>query len=67
MINKEEFEFHRSIIDWMRDAGTPFLEAMAVVSYAHQADKSIPESYLDFVSPYTVRNEEKENNRAGNQ
>ena len=51
MINKEEYELHKSIIDWMRDAGVPFLEAMAIVSYCIQTDRSIPEGYIALELP----------------
>jgi len=47
MITKEEFELHKSIIDWMREAGVPFMEAMAILSYAIQTDRSICESYIE--------------------
>lgn len=47
MINKEDFEFHKSIVDWMMHNGTPFMEAMGIVSYAEQSEKCIPEAYLE--------------------
>jgi len=58
MINKEEFELHKSIIDWMREAGVPFLHAMAIVSYCNQADRSIPEGYIALEHP-SKKEEEK--------
>lgn len=61
MINKEEFEFHKSIVDWMGEKGIPFLEAMAVVSFAHQSDKTIAKAYLEVISPYKVKSNEEEN------
>lgn len=47
MINQQEFELHKSIVDWLREAGVPFLEAMAILSFAIQTDRSIPESYIE--------------------
>jgi hypothetical protein len=47
MINKEEFEFHKSIVDWMINNGTPFMEAMGIVSYAEASEKCIPQAYLE--------------------
>lgn len=46
MIDEQEFELHKSIIDWLTQAGIPFIEAITVVSYAIQTDRSIPESYF---------------------
>ncbi len=59
MINKEDFEFHKSIVDWMMDKGTPFMEAMGIVSYAEQSDKCIPEAYFDMQQPYKVEGKVK--------
>lgn len=59
MINKEEFEFHKSIVDWMMDKGTPFMEAMSIVSYAEQSEKCIPAAYFDVNSSWVVKDGEK--------
>lgn len=58
MINKEDFEFHKTIIDWMMSKGTPFMEAMSVVSYAEQTEKCIPVAYWDLTP--TVKDGKKE-------
>ncbi len=60
MINKEEFELHKSIIDWMRSAGVPFLEAVSTVSLATQTERSIPECYMDIQSHWTIKDEKKD-------
>ncbi len=60
MIKKDEFEFHKSIVDWMMDKGTPFMEAMSIVSYAEQSEKCIPTAYFDVNSPWTVEDEKKD-------
>lgn len=59
MINKEVFEFHKSIVDWMMDKGTPFIEAMGIVSYAEQSEKCIPEAYLEIRVNHPYRVEDK--------
>lgn len=50
MIKKDDFEFHKSIIDWMMDKGTPFMEAMSIVSYAEQTEKCIPVAYFELTT-----------------
>ncbi len=57
MINQEQFEFHKSIIDWLHGHGVPFMEAISIVSWAHIFDVSIPESYIQI---NTKRPEEEE-------
>ena len=47
MINQEEFEFHKSIIDWLHGHGVPFMESISMVSWADTFDVSIPKSYLE--------------------
>ena len=47
MINKEDFEFHKSIVNWMMDKGIAFTEAMIIVSFAEKSGKSIPEAYFE--------------------
>ncbi len=43
----EETEFHIKVIEWLKDNGVPFMNAMAILSYAIQTDRSIAESYID--------------------
>jgi len=50
MINKEEFEYHKYIIDWMVANGRSFSEAMAIISYADQNDLSIPIAFVNIIS-----------------
>lgn len=46
-MNKENFEFHRSIVDWMTSNGITFMQAMIIVSYAEESQKCIPRAYVD--------------------
>lgn len=43
------------------DKGTPFMEAMSIVSYAERSKKCIPTAYFDVNSPWVVKDEQKEN------
>lgn len=61
MINKEEFEFHKSIVDWLRSGGIELKEALAIVSYSTQMSESIPVSFVNLSSAWKVKDEEKEN------
>ena len=46
-MNREEFELHRDIIDWLMTKGLTFNEAMATLSFAIDTDQTIPQSYFD--------------------
>lgn len=45
MINIEEYNLHKSIIDWLVSNGLTFMEAMAVVAMAHNGNRTIPDAY----------------------
>lgn len=47
MLDKEEFILHRSIVTWLMENGSSFLEAMAVVSFAEQMNQSIPVAFIN--------------------
>ncbi len=47
MINKEEFELHKSIVEWLMQNGEDFLTAMSIVTYSIDFNKTIPQSYFE--------------------
>ncbi len=57
MIDKEDFEFHKSIVDWMMNKGVPFMEAMSICSYAEQSDRCIPVAYFEIKQEMILMNE----------
>ena len=57
MINKEEFEFHKSIIDWLVQNGLTFIEAMTLLSYADQIEKSLPICFYEVFKEQEIEKE----------
>ena len=49
MIEKESFEVHKCIIDWLMSKDMNFSDAMCLLSYALQCDKSITVAYVDLL------------------
>lgn len=47
MINQELFEFHKSVVDWMTQNGISFIEAMGIVSLAHECDDILPVAFVN--------------------
>lgn len=47
MIDKEEFQLHQAIVEWLQSKSISFEESITIVSYAIQMNKSIPESYTE--------------------
>lgn len=47
-MDKDEFEFNKSIVDWLVQNGVFFLQAMAIVSLANKSQRSIFDCYIDF-------------------
>ena len=50
MIDYEQFEKHKLIIDWMVSLGFEAAEAMVLISYAENNEKSISSAYVDIYS-----------------
>ena len=46
MKTKEDLEIQKSAVDWLMQNGVSFTQAMGIVLYAIQTDKSIPEAYI---------------------
>lgn len=47
-MNREHFEFHKSVIGWLQDEGVVFDDAMIVIAHSIQSGMSVPESYVKF-------------------
>ncbi len=58
MIDREELELHKSIVEWLMQNGVPFLNAMAIVHFADKTDRSIPSCYVELRDINTLKNEE---------
>jgi len=55
-MNKEEFDLHRDIADWLMNKGFDFKESMAIISYAIRADCTIPIAYFNLVKKNDIEN-----------
>jgi len=55
MLNREEFEIQKEIVDWLQQNGMTFHNAMILASYAQKTDISIAEAYIDLHHKFTVR------------
>lgn len=47
MIDKELFEFHKSIVDWLISIGVRSEHALLMTSYAEIQSIDIPRSFID--------------------
>jgi hypothetical protein len=48
-MDKEEFDLHRDIADWLMNNGFSFKESLAIISYAIKTDSSIPIAYFNLI------------------
>lgn len=65
-MDNEEFELHKSIVEWLIKNGLSFRQAMTILNYALQYDMSLPSAYFELMNE-NVKNDCSSSKSIGNE